>query len=78
MSSDERTRRLSADEIAALTFAARRQLTRWANRSDLQPREQVKRATLIRAVRVLDDRVLAHGCRLCAICNRPSDDRQSE
>ena len=78
MSGDERTRRLSGDEIAALTFAARRQLTRWANRSDLRPRDQVQRATLIRAVRVLDDRMLAHGCRLCAISNRPSDDPRSE
>lgn len=58
-------RRLSGDEIAALTFAARRQLTRWANRRrELQPHEQAQRTNLIRAVRVLDDRALAQGCEL--------------
>ncbi len=57
-------RRLSRDEIAMLVFAARRQLTRWANRGDLQPREREQRAALIRAVRVLDDRALAGGCEL--------------
>jgi hypothetical protein len=60
-------RRLSGDEIAMLTFAARRQLTRWANRGDLQPREREQRAALIRAVRVLDDRALAGGCELRAL-----------
>jgi hypothetical protein len=75
LSDDERTRRLSGDEIAALTFAARRQLTRWANRGDLQPREQAQRATLIRAVRVLNDRALARGCILCAHSMRSSDAR---
>jgi hypothetical protein len=57
---------LSGDEIAMLMFAARRQLTRWANRGDLQPREREQRAALIRAVRVLDDRPLAGGCELRA------------
>jgi hypothetical protein len=57
--------RLSGDEIAALTFAARRQLTRWANRRrELKPREQARRTRLIRAVRVLEDRAFAHGCEL--------------
>jgi hypothetical protein len=60
-------RRLSGVEITALTFAARRQLTRWANRGDLQPREREQRAALIRAVRVLDDRALAGGCELRAL-----------
>jgi hypothetical protein len=60
----DRPRRLSRDEIAALTFAARRQLTRWANRRELQPHEQTQRAALICAVRVLDDRAFAHGCEL--------------
>jgi hypothetical protein len=66
MSSD-RTRRLSGDEIAVLRFAARRQLTRWANRQNLQPRERRQRTSLIRAVRVLDDRALASGCELRAL-----------
>lgn len=38
--SDQPTRRLAGDEIAVLTFAARRQLTRWANtsaRSSVEP-----------------------------------------
>ena len=60
----DRPRRLSGDEITALTFAARRQLTRWANRRELQPHEQTQRAMLIRAVRVLDARALARGCEL--------------
>lgn len=65
MSSD-RPRRLSGNEIAALTFAARRQLTRWANRRELQPHEQAQRAALIAAVRVLEDWALADGCELRA------------
>jgi predicted ATPase len=64
MSAEAPVRRLSGDEIAALTFAARRQLTRWANRRELQPREQTQRATLIRAVRVLEDPAIADGCEL--------------
>jgi hypothetical protein len=63
---NDRSRRLSGDEIAMLTFAARRQLTRWATRGDLQPREREQRATLIRAIRVLDGRALAGGCELRA------------
>ncbi len=62
----DRPRRLSGDEIAALTFAARRQLTRWANRRQLQPHEQAQRAALIRAVRVLSDRAFGRGCELRA------------
>jgi hypothetical protein len=56
--------RLSGDEIAALVFAARRQLTRWAKRQQLQPHEQARRSALIRAVRVLEDRAVASGCEL--------------
>jgi hypothetical protein len=58
--------RLSRAEIAALTFAARRQLTRWARRTDLRPREHEQRATLIRAVRTLENPALAGGCELRA------------
>ncbi len=69
MSSD-RPRRLSGDEIAALTFAARRQLTRWANKREMQPRERAQRTALIRAVRVLEARAFADGCELCDISDR--------
>lgn len=57
--SGARTHRLSSDEITVLTFAARRQLTRWANRTDLKARQHEQRATLIRAVRTLEDPALA-------------------
>ncbi|HEV3484223.1 MAG TPA: hypothetical protein VG106_02370 [Vicinamibacterales bacterium] len=49
-----------------LTFAARRQLTRWANRQELQPRERKQRTALVRAIRVLEDRALSDGCELRA------------
>jgi hypothetical protein len=64
--SDAPAPRLSRAEITALTFAARRQLTRWARRTDLQPREHEQRATLIRAVRTLELPALAAGCELRA------------
>lgn len=65
--SDAPTPRLSGDEIRALRFAARRQLTRWANRGELQQNEHAQRAALIRAVRVFDDRAFAGGCELRAV-----------
>jgi hypothetical protein len=61
--SEAPTHRLCGDEIMALTFAARRQLTRWAHRQ-LQPHEQARRTALIRAVRVLKDRAFTDGCEL--------------
>lgn len=64
--SDAAAPRLSHAEITVLTFAARRQLTRWARRTDLRPREHERRATLIRAVRTLEDPALAGGCELRA------------
>lgn len=63
--SDPLTRRLSGDEIAALTFAARRQLTRWANKRSLQPRQRAQRTALIRAVRIVEG--FNGGCELRAI-----------
>jgi hypothetical protein len=69
MSSDEPVPRLSRDEIAALTFAARRQITRWSNRRELQPRDQAQRAALIRAVQVMRQRAFANGCELRAIAS---------
>jgi hypothetical protein len=68
MSGDRR--HLTADEIQALRFAAHRQLARWANRRELQPRQRTRRAALVRAVRVLEDKAFAHGCDL-----QISDDR---
>jgi hypothetical protein len=64
--SDAPAPRLARAEITALTFAARRQLTRWARRTDLRPREHEQRAALIRAVRTLEDPALAGGCELRA------------
>jgi hypothetical protein len=55
---------LAADEMMALKFAARRQLTRWANTPSLQPRQRVQRRALARAVRILEHKALAHGCEL--------------
>jgi hypothetical protein len=59
--------RLSSDEIAALKFAANRQLARWANKSRLSEYQHSQRAVLRRAVRVLQDDKLAHGCDLQAL-----------
>jgi hypothetical protein len=60
------SRRLASDEMMALRFAAHRQLTRWVNKRDLQPRQQAQRKALARAVRVLEDRAFARGCELHA------------
>lgn len=56
--------RLSGDEIAALKFAAHRQLTRWANKRDLQPHQRTQRAALARAVRIVGDQAFTRGCEL--------------
>jgi hypothetical protein len=55
---------LAADELMALKFAARRQLTRWANTPNLQPRQHAQRRALARAVRILEHKALADGCEL--------------
>jgi hypothetical protein len=59
---DEPTQRLSRDQVLALKFAAHRQLARWANKRDLHPRQRARRTALVSAVRILEDRTLAHGC----------------
>jgi len=59
-------RRLTGDEIQALKFAAHRQLARWANQRELQPRQRARRTALVRAVRVLEDKALSDGCELHA------------
>jgi hypothetical protein len=60
---NDQPRRLTAEQVLALKFAAHRQLARWAGKP-LQPRRRVQRAALVRAVRVLEDRSFAHGCEL--------------
>ena len=55
---------LGRDELLALKFAAHRQLSRWANSQPLGARKQARRDALLAALRVLDDRTLAHGCHL--------------
>jgi hypothetical protein len=64
--SDERTHRLSADQLSVLKFAAHRQLARWAKQSEMSPRRHAQRAALVRAVRVLEDEAFACGCELRA------------
>jgi len=60
----EQSRHLSADEIVTLKFAAHRQLARWSNKPRLSPYQHAQRSALKRAVRVLEDKALAHGCEL--------------
>ena len=57
---------LGAEEILALKFAAHRQLSRWASKPGLSAHQHAQRAALKRAVQVLQDRALAHGCELRA------------
>ena len=60
--SDGPTRYLSGDEMAVLRFAAHRQLTQWADKRELAPRQHAQRVALLRAARVLDDEAFAPGC----------------
>lgn len=57
---------LSGDEVRALKFAAHRQLSRWASKAGLSPDQHAQRAALKRAVQVLQDKAVAHGCELRA------------
>jgi hypothetical protein len=57
-------RRLTADQVAALRFAARRQLARWSDKTALSAHQRAQRAELRRAVDVLKDRALVRGCEL--------------
>jgi hypothetical protein len=59
----DQPRRLTAEQVLALKFAAHRQLARWAGKP-LQPRKRAQRAALVRAVRTLEDRAFAGGCEL--------------
>lgn len=64
--SDQPNRRLARDEIQALKFAGHRQLARWAHKRELSPRQRIQRASLVRALRILEDTALADGCELRA------------
>jgi hypothetical protein len=56
--------RLSRDEVAALKFAAHRQLARWAKNRPLRPRQQAQRNALVSAVRVLEHPAFGDGAEL--------------
>jgi hypothetical protein len=58
------TRRLTADQIAALRFAAQRQLARWSNKTGLSAHQQALRSELRCPVDILKDRALVGGCEL--------------
>ena len=58
--------RLTGEEVLALRFAAHRQLARWSKKPRLSPDQRARRNALKRAVGVLHDPVLAHGCELHA------------
>jgi len=60
---------LTREHVLALTFAAHRQLARWAKSRPLAPRQRARRAALVHAVRVLEDPAFADGCELRVISN---------
>jgi hypothetical protein len=62
---NDQPRRLTAEQVLALKFAAHRQLARWAGKP-LQPRRRAQRTALVGAVRALEDRAFAGGCELHA------------
>jgi hypothetical protein len=59
-------RRLSGDELAALRFAAHRQLARWSSKPRLSPHQHARRNALKRAARVLQHKAFTNGCELSA------------
>jgi hypothetical protein len=62
----QRARRLSGEEIAALRFAAHRQLARWSTKPRLSPDQHARRSALKRAARVLQHNAFTNGCELSA------------
>ena len=64
--SDAPVRRLTGEQVAALRFAAHRQLARWANKPRLSRDQHARRSALRRAVGVLHDPAFADGCELHA------------
>ena len=67
-------RRLTAEQIAALRFAARRQLARWSDKPGLSAHQQAQRAELRRAADILNDDVLVRGCELHACADEEDID----
>ena len=57
-------RRLTAEQIGALRFAAQRQLARWSNKTGLSAHQQAQRSELRCAADILKDRALVRGCEL--------------
>ena len=57
-------RRLTSEQVAALRFAAHRQLARWSKRPNLSVHQRAQRSELRRAVEALKDGALVGGCEL--------------
>ena len=72
--SDQPQRWLAGEDIAALRFAANRQLARWSARPKLSPHQHAQRNALTRAVHVLHDSALAGGCELHALADEQRTD----
>jgi hypothetical protein len=66
--------RLSGEVIAALKFAAHRQLARWAAKDELSRHQRAQRTVLARAVRSLQDKAFVCGCELNAVPTPESAD----
>jgi hypothetical protein len=62
--SDAPVRRLTGEQVAALRFAAHRQLARWSKRPALSAHQRAQRNELRRAVEILTDRAVVGGCAL--------------
>jgi hypothetical protein len=60
--------RRTRDELAALKFAAHRQLARWGEhrRDSLRPRQREQRTALVRALRILENQAFTDGVELRA------------
>jgi hypothetical protein len=67
-------RRLTADQIVALRFAAHRQLARWSDKTGLSHHQHAQRAELRRAAQILKDGAFARGCELRAPTDRDITD----
>jgi hypothetical protein len=57
-------KRLSGEELAALRFAAHRQLARWSNKPRLSAHQHARRNALKRAARILQHSAFTNGCEL--------------
>jgi hypothetical protein len=67
-------RRLSGEELAALRFAAHRQLARWSSKPRLSPHQHARHNALKRAARVLRHKAFTNGCELNAPDTGPDAD----